>query len=157
MNADNIISALVGLAGACSSNPKTEHTDALVREALAASRLCAEGSEEAVKALVARIHAEKDTIAPGCARCPSPCGNTSDYDMRRLYEAQEGIRAVKLRLLERLQDLAAKETCPDSTIFYKTLIYIGCDMEETVLRALLKEIEETERIQNHDQTDHSDQ
>ena len=92
-------------------------------------------------------------MAPGCAVCAAPCGNTSDYDMRRIYEADEGIRKVKLQILEKLQKLAAyicrdqgygKIPYTDSGFFYKALSYVSYDMEEADLLELLDEIEKTE-------------
>ena len=67
-----VISALIGLAGACNNNPKTLRTDRVLLRALAG-----ELDAEAVRA-------EKFAVAPDCAVCANPCGNTSDYDMDRL-------------------------------------------------------------------------
>ena len=76
IHGDSIISALIGLVGAVSNNGKTEQTDRVIREAF----LCLKdaGSEEE---MVQKIHAEKFIIAPDCATCLNPCGNTSDYDL----------------------------------------------------------------------------
>ena len=73
MLSDKIISVLIGLVGACSSNPKTQNTDAVVIRALA---LSAERSEESENKIVSEIVAEKNVIAPNCAVCATPCGNT---------------------------------------------------------------------------------
>lgn len=96
MREDIIISALVGLAGACSSNPKTADTDSLVIKALAFPLLHPGYDDKALREIVDDIHSEKNSVAPGCAMCTAPCGNTSDYDMRRIYEADDGIRRAKL-------------------------------------------------------------
>lgn len=95
MQGDSIISALIGLVGAVSNNGKTEQTDRVIREAF----LCLKdaGSEEE---MVQKIHAEKFIIAPDCATCLNPCGNTSDYDMTQFYAADAKIISAKLDLIE---------------------------------------------------------
>ena len=111
MREDRIISALIGLVGACNNNPKTDDTDSLVIKALAFPLICPEYDDKALQGIVNDIYSEKNSIAPGCAACTAPCGNTSDYDMRRIYEADDVIRNVKLQILEKLQKLAAYVCC----------------------------------------------
>ena len=84
MKKDRIISALIGLIGACNNNPKTENTDYVVIKALAFSPEPSETSNKTLQALIEEIHTEKYAVAPGCAACQTPCGNTSDYDMNRI-------------------------------------------------------------------------
>lgn len=157
MREDVVISALIGLAGACGNNPKTANTDRLVIQALAFPVLCPECEDTAMQELADSIHTEKFTIAPGCAVCTAPCGNTSDYDMRWLYEAEDAIRSTKLRVLARLQELAAGicrrlkeggQLPGDTDLFYKALSYVGYDVDEAALLALLEEADKMEnRIQ----------
>lgn len=95
IHGDSIISALIGLVGAVSNNGKTEQTDRVIREAF----LCLKdaGSEEE---MVQKIHAEKFIIAPDCATCLNPCGNTSDYDMTQFYAADAKVISAKRDLVE---------------------------------------------------------
>lgn len=154
MREDRIISALIGLVGACNNNPKTDGTDSLVIKALAFPLLYPEYDEMALRQMIDEIYSEKNSVAPGCAMCAAPCGNTSDYDMRRIYEADDAVRKVKLRILEKIQKLAAY-ICHnqesgiisniDSEFFYKVLSYISYDMDEAVFLGLLEEIENIER------------
>lgn len=95
MQGDRIISALIGLVGAMSNNGKTERTDSVVREAFL--RLTDGDNEEET---VQKIHVEKFAIAPDCANCLNPCGNTSDYDMAQFYAADVKIIAAKRDLIE---------------------------------------------------------
>ena len=78
MREDGILSALIGLVGACGGNPKTANTDKVIVKALAFPLL---HPEEDVSGTVEAVRAEKNAVAPHCAHCASPCGNTSDYDM----------------------------------------------------------------------------
>lgn len=153
MREDKIISALIGLVGACGNNPKTAGTDSLLIKALAFPLLCPGYDDKALQEIVDGIHSEKNSVAPDCAVCKAPCGNTSDYDMRRIYEADDGIRKAKLQILERLQKLAAYACSNqgsgripyiDSEFFYKALSYVSYCMDETELLGLLDEAEKIE-------------
>ena len=131
---DRIISALVGLVGACGSNPKTENTDSVLMSALSA--------QPGDAAALAAIYAEKNAVSPGCATCAMPCGNTSDYDMGRIYAAPAEIRDLKLRIIARLRQTARNiGSGADCGIFYKALTYISLDLPESELQRLLEEIE----------------
>ena len=137
MQGEVIISALIGLAGACNNNPKTEKTDRVLLKALATN-----GDEAAQKEVLNGIRAEKNAVAPDCAVCSNPCGNTSDYDMARLYAAAEEIRETKLQILSALRQTAAMLlNAPETEIdlFYKALLYVGSDLDVGTLRTLLEE------------------
>lgn len=149
MEERRIISALIGLVGACNNNPKTENTDRLVIKALAFPSVHPEADGETLQALIEAIHAEKYTIASGCAGCQSPCGNTSDYDMDRIYKAEADIRELKLKMLSALEESAAdlysrrKSDEPPAEcmeIFYKVLTYISFDMGKDSLLTFWNEI-----------------
>lgn len=147
MQEDKIISVLIGLVGACNHNPKTENTDGLVIKALAYS-----SGSHATDKIVEEIRAEKNRIAPGCMSCTTPCGNTSDYDMSRIYNAEDEIRQAKSRILYEIQDTAAYIVQNEVSLsgeeidfFYKALSYISYDMGEAPLRSLLDEAQEIKR------------
>lgn len=144
------VSALIGLVGACNNNSNTPSTDGLVIKALAFPILNPEADAETVQQITEEIYAEKYAVSPGCASCAMPCGNTSDYDMNRIYNADEDIRSVKLQILSKLQESAAYiyqhqkvETLPseDMEFFYKALSYVSYDMKSDVLHTLLAESE----------------
>lgn len=154
MREDRIISALIGLVGACDSNPKTADTDSLVIKALAFPLICPEHDDASVQGIVDDIYSEKYSIAPGCAMCTAPCGNTSDYDMSRIYEADGAIRSVKLRVLDKLRELAAiilrceksgTGMFENSSFFYKALSYVGYAVDVSELLGILDEAESIER------------
>lgn len=150
MQEDKIINALVGLVGACNNNPKTENTDHVVIKTLAFPSAYQETNDETLPALIEEIYAEKYTVAPGCATCQTPCGNTSDYDMNRIYEAGTDIRDLKLKMIAALRELAAdvyRHQKPDALsadsmeIFYKILAYISYDMETDSLLTFWNEVQ----------------
>lgn len=149
---DKIIGALMGLAGACNNNPKTEITDAVVIKGLAFSVMNTQADSDTLQEMTEEIYAEKYKISPGCATCQSPCGNTSDYDMSRIYNAEDSIRNTKLQILSELQNLVLDlyrnrkiHLLPQESmdIFYKVLIYISFDMEKEGLLAFLEETQES--------------
>ena len=123
MQGDSIISALIWLVGAVSNNGKTEQTDSVIREAFLC--LTDTGSEEE---MVQKIHAEKFSIAPDCATCLNPCGNTSDYDMAQFYAADAKVISAKRDLVETVcKKLGSSENVPEDV--YQGIAYLGYDLE----------------------------
>ena len=150
MKEEKVISVLIGLIGACSNNPKTENTDDLVIRSLALPIIRPDFNDNDISELVNEIRAEKNAVAPGCATCASPCGNTSDYDMDRIYQAENGICQLKLQILSKIQKLAAHEylsrqsgasTETNAGFFCKSLSFISYDLEKERLLDLLNETE----------------
>ena len=84
---DTLLGALVGLARSTSSEPKTENTDAVLNAGL---RLAAQPDTpaETLQRMLDITRAEKHAVAPNCATCAMPCGNTKDYDLTRLCSAR---------------------------------------------------------------------
>ena len=137
---DRVISALIGLAGVCGNNPKTENTDRVILQSLAAS------PETDADTIVQAIHREKDLIAPDCARCQTPCGNTADYDMSRIDRAAEPLCSLKRRLIALLRERAARaqatETVPtpeETAFFYQALSALNWATEPESIESLLEE------------------
>ena len=152
MEKNEIISALIGLIGACNNNPKTENTDYVVIKALAFSPEPSETGNKTLQAFIEEIHTEKYIVAPSCATCQAPCGNTSDYDMDRIYGAETEIRDLKLKILSVVEELAADIyshkkvdalSAESMEFFYKTLVYISLDMEKNGLLAFWNEVQDT--------------
>lgn len=138
---DELTGALIGLARTCASDPKTENTDRLILEGLFATVTNVNFDDEAIERLIDKVRAEKEQIAPGCAVCEAKCGNTDEYDMKRIWEAQEDIRSLKSLILFGIRGMAAyayhamvlgyvdEEV---NTFFYKALSILAEDwgMEE---------------------------
>ena len=125
------LSALIGLVGAESNNGKTEDTDAIVRQALL--RMHKEDWSQ-------RIREEKFRIAPNCATCSAPCGNTSDYPMEQFESWSADQRAIREQVIRELQRIAAAEGDTLPEIVYRAIAYIGYDLEEDAYQRLLEDM-----------------
>lgn len=105
---DELTGALIGLAHA------VENAGYLPKQA---SRAIIEGlfttltnvsfDEKAITRQIELTHAAKDAISPMCASCASPCGKTNDYDLNRIWGANEDIRSLKSLILFGLKGMAA--------------------------------------------------
>ncbi len=138
---DELTGALIGLARACSNNPKTKQTDRLILEGLFTTVTNVSFHDQTLKELIDRVHSEKNNIVPNCACCVSKCGNTDDYNMELLWNAYEDVRSLKSLILFGIRGMAAYAyhaavlgyTNDDVTaFFYKALFVLAEDwgMEE---------------------------
>lgn len=104
---DELTGALIGLARACANNPKTENTDRIILEGLFTTITNVNFNDDTVRAMIDKVNAEKALVVPGCAGCASRCGNTDNYDMKRLWNANEDIRSLKSLILFGIRGMAA--------------------------------------------------
>lgn len=169
MKGEQIISALIGLAGAVSNTGKSENTDEVVRTALLSIRLEVAETEtakpvtytsEMVKPkadtsetakpeadeseIVDLIHKEKFKISPNCATCQFPCGNTSDYDMARFNESEENIKAWKMKLIAAMQDYLT-EGNEVTEMIYRGISFLGYELDESAYANLINKINESKK------------
>lgn len=144
---EKLLGALMGLARACENNPKTDHTDGVVVEVLAACGGQKEISEGTFAGLLDKIQEEKDAVSPGCASCACPCGNTAPYDMG--WIGGTGAGAVKRRLLEGVclaacsmvnGEMPGAEPETALGLFYRALLLISYELEEEDYLPLLAEL-----------------
>lgn len=149
---DELTGALIGLARACSNNPKTEDTDRLILEGLFTTVTNVNFNDETLTQLIERVHAEKGRIVPSCAFCTSRCGNTDDYDMNSLWNAQEDIRSLKSLILFGIRGMAAYAyhamvlgyTSEEvNSFFYKALFVLA---EDWGMEELLPVVMETGKV-----------
>lgn len=149
---DELTGALIGLARACSNNPKTEDTDRLILEGLFTTVTNVSFNDETLTQLIERVHAEKGRIVPSCAFCTSRCGNTDDYDMNSLWNAQEDIRSLKSLILFGIRGMAAYAyhamvlgyTSEEvNSFFYKALFVLA---EDWGMEELLPVVMETGKV-----------
>ena len=148
---DELTGALIGLAKSCGNNPKTEDTTGILIEGLFTTITNVNFNDETLREMIAKVHAEKQRIVPNCATCASPCGNTSDYEMKELWNADEDIRSLKSLILFGIRGMAAyayhaavlgyqDEEVND--FFYKALSILGYDMDMEQLLPVVLEVGE---------------
>lgn len=139
---EKIVSALIGLAGAYSSNGKTPNTDAIVTNALLH---CYSDNDEV--AIVNDIVHDKYTLSPNCETCPTPCGNTSDYDMTKFHSNTELI-SLKEELLFETVALAkrisarGKHVLPED--IYRALCFFSYELDEASYRKQINTLKQME-------------
>ena len=105
---DELTGALVGLARATDGSPDVnEGTWSLIIEALFTTLTNVNFDAAAIRDVTARVKAEKSRLVPDCASCMSPCGHNNDYDVSRLWTADEDIRSLKSLILFGIRGMAA--------------------------------------------------
>lgn len=111
-------------------------------------------SDAALETMIQNVRAEKARLAPGCSSCTAPCGRTADYDMQALWNAEEEVRALKLRILADLREIAAHiahapaqqdEDAEVYPLLCEALFKIGYDESTEALMATVRKVEETKQ------------
>ena len=149
---DELTGALIGLAHAADENaPLSDSTWKLMVEGLFATLTNVSFDDKAIAELTDRVHQEKARLRPDCGVCASPCGHNDDYDMNRLWNAQEDIRSLKSLILFGIRGMAAYAYhamvlgYTDETVnsfFYKALSFISYDLETEHLLPVVLEVGE---------------
>ena len=135
---DQLTGALIGLARATEGNVSsvTEDTHRLVMEALFATLTNVNFDNDAIEELTRRVEEEKQRLAPDCSVCGSACGRNDNYDMEKLWNADEDVRSLKSLILFGIRGMAAYAyhaavlgyTDADvNSFFYKALFAVGMD------------------------------
>ena len=143
-----LFGALIGLSRATFGNEDlmTSSTFAVVLEGLKAASPESTGSPDQLSDLIRRVNEEKYKLVPSCYYCSSPCGRTSNYDMKLLDTAAEDVRSLKFFILSELCDLAARlDSAAHSLPTFEALVYralacIGEDWNADELSTVLTEI-----------------
>ena len=135
---DMLTGALIGLARCAEGNEDliTPSTHSLIIESLFATLTNVSFDNNALNALLQRAEAEKRRIVPDCSVCSSSCGRNDDYDMQKLWTADEDIRSLKSLILFGIRGMAAyayhaavlgyTDDCVNG-FFYKALFALGMD------------------------------
>ena len=163
---DALTGALIGLARAiddpalASAETWTIMTEGLVATAPdaclddTATATDGHSDDAAIEELIRKVNAEKERLAPGCSSCTAPCGRTADYDMQALWNAEEEVRVLKLRILADLREIAAHiahapaqqdEETDVYPLLSEALFKIGYDESVEALLPTVRKVEETKR------------
>lgn len=104
---DTLTGALIGLARATEGNDHmvSDSTAAVVVEGLYAT--LTNSDNDALNALLDRADMEKRKLVPMCYECASSCGKNNNFDMQKLWTAEESIRSLKSLILFGIRSIAA--------------------------------------------------
>lgn len=108
-------------------------------------------NEATIRALIDKVHAAKDATGHGCSCCSVNCGRGADYDMQKLWQADEDVRSLKSLILFGIRGMAAyahhamvlgyTDAAVDS-FFAKALFAIGEDWGMDELLPIVMEVGE---------------
>lgn|SRR5699024_6160498 len=93
------------------------------------TRNCYSSTDE--DTIVTAIIKDKYTISPNCETCPTPCGNTSNYDMTKFLQnhelktIKEDLIAETVKLVIRLNK-SGKTELPEE--IYKAISFFGYEL-----------------------------
>ncbi len=140
---------LIALSKACYMHAKSPNTDQLIIQSLSMIAPDSGADEKDIVDQIALARQEKDTVAPGCRTCASPCGNTQDYDFNLLEQCEEEIRQIKYDILSSLQsicfsikDLTSDEIRADIIqLIHRGLSVISYDLPISRLQATLDDLQ----------------
>jgi hydroxylamine reductase len=105
---DELTSALIGLARAAQGDTHpTEDTYRLLIKGLLSTMTNVNINGETIRELIDAVHAEKERLVPRCSACASPCGRNDDYDVKRLWDAEEDLRSLRSLILLGIRGVAA--------------------------------------------------
>ena len=105
---DELTGALIGLARASENSPEINaDTWRLIIEGLFTTVTNVNFNEKTIRELTERVHKERARLVPGCSACASVCGRNDDYDMKKVWNAQEDIRSLKSLILFGVRGMAA--------------------------------------------------
>lgn len=152
---NELTGALIGLARAIDDPAvASAETWTIMTEGLLATAPDACLSDAALETLIQNVRAEKARLAPGCSQCMAPCGRTADYDMQALWNAEEEVRTLKLRILADLREIAAHiahapaqqdEENDVYPLLSEALFKIGYDESTEALMPTVRKVEEMKR------------
>jgi hydroxylamine reductase len=152
---DQVTGKLIGLARTTNNNPPTKQSDRLILEGLFATITNVNFNDETLTKLLEQIEDVKNKLAPECKNCADPCVNYMDYDLEKLWNANEDIRSLKSLILFGIRGMAAYAYhamvlgYTDERVnqfFYKALFSIGEDYSMEQLLPLVLETGEINLI-----------
>ena len=152
---DRLTGALIGLARAVEGNEDkiSAATNQIILDGLFATITNVNFDTASLDVLLQRVGDEKKRLIPLCYECVSACGKNNDYDMQKLWPADEDIRSLKSLILFGIRGMAAYAHhaavlgYADQEVnkfFYKALFAIG--MEDWGMEELLPIVMEVGKV-----------
>ena len=145
---DKLTGALIGLARVAEKNKPSMSTHRVMLEGLFTTVTNVNFNEKTIKEQMEAVTGEKKTLMQHCPGCEERCVRSADYDMKKLWNADENIRSLKSLILFGLRGMAAyayhawmlgytdEEV---NTFFYEGLRAVGEDWNmEQLLPVVLK-------------------
>ncbi len=149
---DKLTGSLIGLARASEVGENvTPDTFKLMIEGLFTAVTNVNFNAATINALIEKIEADKNSLAPNCCDCASACGRNDNYDMTNLWNADEDIRSLKSLILFGIRGLAAYAhhamvlgytAAEVNNFFAKALFAIGEDWGMDKLLPIVMEVGE---------------
>lgn len=148
---DELTGALIGLARACENNPHDESVTDVLIEGLFTTITNVNFNDETIKEITEKVRKKKYEVVPNCSICTAKCGNTDDYDVKKIWDADEDIRSLKSLILFGIRGMAAYAYHAnvlgyrDDTVnnfFIKALCVLGYDMGKEALLPITMEVGE---------------
>lgn len=106
---DKLTGKLIGLAHVIQGNEDliTDKTYKIIIKGLFTAVTNVNFNNDTINDIIYEISEEKNRFASGCGCCAAPCGKNDDYDMNKLWSADEDIRSLKSLILFGIRGMAA--------------------------------------------------
>jgi len=105
---DKLTGALIGLAHTTDmATDIPDETWRLLIDGLFMTITNVNFDAESIQEQIDLTHRQKSVMLPLCDSCDDPCGRTEDYDMNKVWNADEDIRSLKSLILFGLRGMAA--------------------------------------------------
>ena len=106
---DDLTGALIGLVRTINGDTSlmTQDIHEMIMKGLFITITNVNFDNENIQKFIDQIHAKQNAISEGCATCSCRCGRTDDYDMNRIWNADEDIRSLKSLILFGIRGMAA--------------------------------------------------
>lgn len=146
---DELTGALIGLARASGAGVPGPKVRELITKGLFTTVTNVNFNKDSIKSLIGDVREEKSRLVPQCAHCASRCAANDEYDMSRVWNADEDIRSLKSLILFGIRSMAAYAYHADllgytsddvSELFVKALCAIGEDWGMEQLLPIVTEV-----------------
>lgn len=137
----HVLSSAIGLAKAGEHTGMSDDAMKMIEEALTLCHELTTSDEQVLHAecIIDDLKREKDNVSPGCSICASPCGNTDDYDVSRIFDSDTPENVLKKDILVSICELAYQgrmDVTDKKNICIEALCMVSFDVEAEVLKEL---------------------